>query len=127
VNTLELKTYLINILADFLGEYEVSGVRFPAIWLGTVPHTFVKHGLELIISRAPSSINPGLSTIRRQWNVVLVQNDSPTPNIESALEKLSFDAYVENITYLPGLSISSNDLFVPDQAFVSIKDDRIKF
>jgi hypothetical protein len=120
MDSTELKELLLKLLEDFIGHYEVNGLKVPAIRQNSIALSIQKRvGLEVVISRTPLNIKAGMNTNSNNWNINLIQHEGSN-HLGDAISKLAtLDIFV-NCFVLPALV--TRDSKIPEQANITLID-----
>jgi hypothetical protein len=126
MNATDLKIYLQSYLGNLVGYYQVGESKIPAIRIGlnNMPSD-KKYGLEVVIDSLPIQTDVKMNTYCRNWNVNIIAQKNSDQNLELAYNKLLQLEMLTHIKYLPAYKVS-NDLQIPDQIQLLLKDDTLQ-
>jgi hypothetical protein len=126
MNATDLKNYLQSYLGNLVGYYQVGESKIPAIRIGlnNMPSD-KKYGLEVVIDSLPIQTDVKMNTYCRNWNVNIIAQKNSGQNLELAYNKLLQLEMLTHIKYLPAYKVS-NDLQIPDQIQLLLKDDTLQ-
>lgn len=109
----EIRNYLQELLKTKVGTFKNNNIIIPAIWIGSVRHSFIAHGLEIQIPEVPERISQLQIGLKMVWTFYLILhkdvNGKFTNDILSeAVQILNKNLNPVEMVYLPNLGIDKD-------------------